>query len=232
MKDFGQFLRAHEADLAKHPMPERMDESEPLISNAKALAEKWGLKAPWAPAKIIWEANINYSPNMVYPHEGLSPDFKDYRFPLNAMCVISPVPPPDERRVKLDMEYDPSRETRASARDNVIKEFERQAAIIERRFEAKGMVPLPNRWELATHVRWLYLSICPDPKTGRPCRFNEIATREQFGDIGVYEPAVRKAVNQLAKKLEISLPNRLGRPRKTELLSGESKVKHTSPKVS
>jgi hypothetical protein len=59
MEDFGQFINSHEADLAKCPMPEKMDESAPLISNAKELANRWGLNALWAPARIIWEANIN-----------------------------------------------------------------------------------------------------------------------------------------------------------------------------
>lgn len=114
MREFGEFIDTHEAELAKHPMPEKMAQSEPLILHAKDLADMWGLNAPWALARIIWEASINYSYRWEAVINGVKPNltFK-YRFPLNSKTIIYPVPPPDKMRVRLDMEYDPSRETRA-----------------------------------------------------------------------------------------------------------------------
>ena len=202
MKEFGEFIDAYEAELAKHPMPEKMDESAPLISHAKELADKGGLNAPWAPAKIIREAQINYHYRWEAVINGVKPNptFK-YRFPLNAMVIMHGLPAPDEMWVRLDMEYDPSRETRAAFLNRAKQELELQVKVIEKRFEARGMVPQEQKSELETHVLWLYeriaLRLTP----------SQIVYKHRNDSRPPGQHAVEDGIRKVAHLLEITLPH-------------------------
>jgi hypothetical protein len=78
------------------------------------------------------------------------------------------------------------------------------------------LTDLPHN--LPTHVRWLFLRLCPQPD--RPLGIAKIAGLE---DPMVDERTVRRAVKQLAEAMRIQLPPlRVGRPRRDRRLAASN----------
>jgi hypothetical protein len=56
MREFGDFADVYGTELVGLAAPHVPG---PIFDAAKCLADKWGLKAPWAPGRIIREATVN-----------------------------------------------------------------------------------------------------------------------------------------------------------------------------
>ena len=113
-------------------------------------------------------------------------------------------------KLAIEIEYDLLRDRDwATMQRRVLEEARRQWE--QRRYDAldAGFIIQDTQPQLATHVRWLFLHICPQPDIGRPLGWRAIAEREH-----VSVEAVRDAVIPIANELGLTLPRLpAGRPR-------------------
>lgn len=113
--------------------------------------------------------------------------------------------------IRIDIPYDPwPRDDWEDLEKVIVKEARRQRDEIRALYLRAGFTPQYAQPDLARHVSWLYLHICPQPETERPLRWTEIANRAY-----VEWRSVKKEVVALASKLGIALaPGAHGRPPK------------------
>lgn len=199
------------------------------VCEIKAMADRWGLRAPWGPALILQNAVMGtlFSPPTFRSWEVWSRSLPQKKVDLKDIMRVFPgiireteesseteeTPQTafvDCRLIILVEHYDPMLQSDKQFLDVVRQKAESQMKSVKEILVGAGMELLPKKSSLDAHVRWLYLHICPQPDWGRPYGWREIATREHY-NIGV----ITRPVKALARDLNISLPKLpAGRPRK------------------
>jgi hypothetical protein len=196
---------------------------EETLEKTEALAYRWGLRAPWAALLVLQLAIGNVrsqpeKPSFIYDFSPLWGEIVKEIDLKPIWDIIGPIPEGTPLTVNgprdvvlLALNYRPE----AESRDDFLKRVRRAARtamdeIEEDLSHSVGLERAGVRSELRSHVRLLYLAICPDPGLGRPLTNEEIVLREHVEN----ETTVSKAVNSIAGLLDIHTGRRPGRPPK------------------
>ena len=106
----------------------------------------------------------------------------------------------------LALTYNPVMESRSGFEKRAIASIRRQMTDVEEAYQQTFGRTGRAKSALKNHVKWLHLAISPDPKLGRSLTYVEIAKECEVDD----PLAVTKAVNRLAKDLDLNIAKRPG----------------------
>jgi len=126
----------------------------------------------------------------------------------------------NKKTIRIDVEYHPwphivlgdgpPRLALQKAIDEANQQLKQQIGEIHKEYLGRGYVRRRTQPDLARHVEWLYLRICPQAHTGCPLSWGAIAKPEHVG-----VTTVTRVVKALAPEMGIELPQLpAGRPSK------------------
>lgn len=121
-----------------------------------------------------------------------------------------------EAELRIEIKYDPLwggdwRSIKTRVIEAARPQWERNR---RRALEASSTIVEDTQPALRTHIRWLFLRICPQEGVSRPLGWSAIGLYKDWGIEWLTPSGVQKAVDPLAVELGIALtPLKAGRPR-------------------